>query len=380
LKPFSQAITTPQENRSMRPRISLTVLSLGLAALACLLSAPAGAVTIDMVTVGNPGNAGDTRVGANTFGKGSVDYSYQIGKYDVTIGQYTAFLNAADPTGTNPNGIYNSQMQDDLNIAGISYNAVASNGSKYSVIGPFGTAYGQTGANRPITYVSWFDAARFANWMTNGQGNGSTETGAYDLTTAAPGVAPAKTPGAAFYIPNENEWYKAAYYSPNYGGVGVPGYYAYATQSDTAPGNIVGSTANQANYAPGGVYSVTQSSSYLSTQNYLTDVGAFSGSGSFYGTFDQSGNVFQWNDLDGVAGSSRGLRGGDWDYYFPFYVSSSNSSSNVPSDEFYNVGFRLASPVSGPSAVPEIDPNGLSAVLGLIVGGLGLLERRRYGR
>ena len=50
-----------------------------------------------------------------------------------------------------------------------------------------------------------------------------------------------------------------------------------------------------------------------------------------------------------------------------------------PSAEGGNLGFRLASPVSI-SAVPEIDPNGLSAVLGLIVGGLGLLERRRLGR
>jgi len=201
----------------------LKALALWLAAVACLLSSPAGAVTIEMVTVGNPGNDTDRSGRPNTAGFGRVDYSYQIGKYDVTIGQYTAFLNAADPTGTNPNGIWNSQMQDNRNIAGISQNLSAPNGSKYSVIGPFGTANGQTGANRPITYVSWFDAARFANWMANGQGNGSTETGAYDLATAAPGVAPAKTPGAAFYIPNENEWYKAAYYSPNYGGGNVPG-------------------------------------------------------------------------------------------------------------------------------------------------------------
>ena len=330
--------------------------------------------------MGNSGNGTDTRTGGNTFGFGSVAYDYQIGTYDVTIGQYTAFLNAADPNGTNPNGIYNSLMETDLNIAGISYTSGAAAGSKYDVIGPSGTANGQSGADRPITYVSWFDAARFANWMTNGQGNGSTETGAYDLATAAADVAPAKTPGAAFYIPNVNEWYKAAYYSPNYGGVGVPGYYPYATQSNAAPDNIIGNGANQANYAPGGVYSVTGSSSRDSNQNYLTDVGAFSGSESFYGTFDQSGNVYQWNDLDGAPGATRGQRGGDWGNDNGFRVSSSNNHTYLLSYEHYNVGFRLASPVSGPSAVPEIDPNGLSAVLGLIVGGLGLLERRRYGR
>jgi formylglycine-generating enzyme required for sulfatase activity len=357
-------------------RLSFKTLSLWLAALACLLAVPAGAdqITYDMVTVGDPGNANDTGGTDN----GAVNYEYQIGKYSVTIGQYTAFLNAVDPTGDNPNGIWNSQMHD-LNVAGISYNDENSNGSKYSVIGPSGTAYGQTGANRPITYVSWFDAARFANWMTNGQGSGSTETGAYTLNGATTGNAVAVNPGAAFRLPTENEWYKAAYYSPNYGGVGVAGYYDYATQSDSAPENNIGSTANQANYFTGAGYSVTQSGDYDSNQNYLTDVGAFSSSGSFYGTFDQSGNVSQWNDLDGLAssGSSRGLRGGFWGNSDPFLLSSSTSGSSDPSVEDYSLGFRLASPVSSPSAVPEIDPNSLGSVLALVLGSLGLLERRR---
>ncbi|MCY3016652.1 MAG: SUMF1/EgtB/PvdO family nonheme iron enzyme [Planctomycetota bacterium] len=337
-----------------------------LAASACLFAASAGAglINYQKVTVGNAGNANDTT------GYGAVAYEYQIGKYDVTIGQYTAFLNAADPDGTNPNGLYNSSMGTNLTIAGISYAGEAAAGAKYSVIDNGGDS-----SNRPITYVSWFDAARFANWMTNGQGSGSTETGAYDLATAEPGVAPAKTPGAAFSIPSENEWYKAAYYSPNYGGDGVPGYYAYATQSDTAPGNIIGSDPNQANYYAGLGWSVTQTYGYDPDQNYLTDVGAFSGSGSFYGTFDQSGNVYQWNDLDGTPGSSRGYRGGPWSGY-DFYLSPSLSLAGGSSSESGNIGFRLASPVSS-SAVPEIDPAGVGSVLALVAGALGLLERRR---
>jgi formylglycine-generating enzyme required for sulfatase activity len=118
----------------------------------------------------------------------------------------------------------------------------------------------------------------------------------------------------------------------------------------------------------------------MTIRDYLTDVGAFSGSGSFYGTFDQSGNVYQWNDLDGTSGSSRGLRGGGWDSWDELDLSSVSRRWYDPSDEKIRIGFRLASPVSGPSGVPEIDPNGLSAALGLIAAGLGLLERRRYGR
>ena len=88
---------------------------------------------------------------------------------------------------------------------------------------------------------------------------------------------------------------------------GLGGYSKNATQSSTNPGNVVGSGSNQANDKAGGVYSVTQVGGSLDPhQNYLTDVGAFTNSASFYGTFDQSGNVVQWNDLDGVSGSSRG--------------------------------------------------------------------------
>ena len=283
--------------------LSLKPVSVWLAALACLLAAPVGAapITYEMVTVGNAGNANDRVYGA-------VAYDYQIGKYDVTIGQYTAFLNAVATTDTY--SLYNSSMGTNLNIAGIQQNGSPSNYT-YSVLGS---------ANRPITYVSWFDAARFANWMANGQptgaqGSATTENGAYNVNGATSGNAVAKnamnpntTAAPTFYVPTENEWYKAAYYSPSLNG-GSGGYYAYATQSNTAPGNQIGSAANQANYN-NGVFSVTQSGSFSGSQNYLTDVGAFSGSGSFYGTFDQSGNAWQWNDLDCAPGSSRGLRWG----------------------------------------------------------------------
>jgi formylglycine-generating enzyme required for sulfatase activity len=272
---------------------------------------------MSMVTVGNVGNAADTNTGSVY---GAVSYSYQIGAYDVTGSQYTAFLNAVGSTDTY--GLYNTFMGTDTQVAQISRSG-SSGTYTYAVMNSTG--------NRPITYVSWFDCARFSNWMSNGQGAGSTETGAYTLLNGqTTGNAVAANPGAAFYIPTENEWYKAAYYSPNYGGTGVGGYYAFATQSSTDPGTTIGSNPNQANYN--------------NAIGRATDVGSFSGSGSFYGTFDQSGNVWQWNDLDGTTGSSRGLRGGDW-YINSSYVSSSYRYNGVPSGEFDNIGFRLASPV-----------------------------------
>ena len=103
-------------------------------------------------------------------------------------------------------------------------------------------------------------------------------------------------------------------------------------------------------------------------------------SGSFYGTFDQSGNVSQWDDFVGAPGSDRSLQGGCWGNADAVFLSSSGGLSYPASSEYSWTGFRLASPVSGSAGVPEIDPNGLSAALGLIAAGLGLLERRRYGR
>jgi formylglycine-generating enzyme len=343
----------------MLPRFIRRLLATHLAAALCLLAVPAHAVTIDMVTVENPGNANDTG-GTNN---GAVNYEYQIGKYDVTIGQYTAFLNAVAATDTY--SLYNASMGSDPNVRGISRTGV-SGSYTYSVINNGGNS-----ANRPITYVSWFDAARFANWMTNGQGGGSTETGAYTLNNATSGNAVAVNPGAAFFIPTENEWYKAAYYSPVLNS-GSGGYYTYATQSDSAPGNIIGSGTNQANYYAGD-YAVTQSTSYSGIQNYLTDVGAFTNSASFYGTFDQSGNVFQWNDLDGLApsGSSRGLRGGGWGS-FAFSLASSDRVTTGPSSEGSDIGFRLASPV----AVPE-PSTWVMGLAGIACGGWQMFRRRR---
>ena len=356
--------------------MNLTRLSLLLAAF--LLPATlqeAHAVTIDMVTVGNPGNANDPATGGIY---GGVAYDYQIGKYDVTIGQYTDFLNAVAATDTY--SLYNASMATDLNAAGIAQ-AGSSGSYTYSAIAPSGTtpAGASSPGNRPITYVNWFDSARFANWMANGQPTGAqssttTENGAYNLANWTSGTAPAKnvtnpntSAAPTLFIPNENEWYKAAYFDPTLNS-GAGGYYTYATQSNTAPGNVIGSGANQANYAPGGVYSVNQSG-YDPNQNYLTDVGAFSGSGSFYGTFDQSGNVYEWNDLAGAAGSGRGLRGGSW-YFGRLDLPSSKRLVFDASSVIIDGGFRLAAPVPEPSTC-------MMAPAGIACGGYSLFRRRK---
>ena len=345
-----------------------------MALIASLFSAAsARAVTIDLVTVGNPGNANDVT------GFGGVAYSYSIGKYAVTIGQYTEFLNAVAQTDTYQ--LYSTQMADNPIISGISRSGT-SGAYSYSVLAASGSAPygGVSAANRPITYVSWWDAARFANWVANGQPTGAqtsttTENGAYNVNGKTTGIAPARNAtnpntGATptYVIPTENEWYKAAYYSPALNS-GSGGYYTYATQSNAAPGNVPGSGVNQANYYTS-VFSVTQNDT-TGNQNFLTDVGAFTNSASYYGTFDQSGNVSQWNDRTGAASNVRQARGGQFDLD-ALQLSSSAFTNYSTSHEGYMVGFRLASPV----VVPEPSTWVMGAV-GLAGVAWGAVRRRR---
>lgn len=145
-----------------------------------------------------------------------------------------------------------------------------------------------------------------------------------------------------YYIPAENEWYKAAYYSPDLAG-GAGDYWVYATQSITAPGNLVGSGPNQVNYVAQGLYAMTQQLSLDIQQNYLTAVGAFTRSRGPFGTFDMNGGVWEWDDMDGSASPNRIIRGGGWTSY-DSYLQSDYRLGNAATSQSSNVGFRLASP------------------------------------
>ena len=60
---------------------------------------------IDFVTVGNPGNA------ASSKGKGSVPYTYEISKYEITNMEYCLFLNAV-AAESDPHSLFSSLMQE----------------------------------------------------------------------------------------------------------------------------------------------------------------------------------------------------------------------------------------------------------------------------
>jgi formylglycine-generating enzyme required for sulfatase activity len=311
-----------------------------------------GSASLEMVPVGNAGNLADP-----STGYGAVGYAYNFGQYDVTAAQYTAFLNAV--AKTDPYGLYNSNMALVASQIGCGISQSGSQGHySYATI---------SNPNFPVNYVSWGDAARFCNWLQNGQptgseGNGTTETGSYTLNgaiTKASLMTVTRNTGATYCIPTEDEWYKAAYYNP-----ANSSYYLYPTQSNSVPTNVLSATGtNNANYYD---YYGTGNGGYTDPVNYLSAVGAFAASPSAYGTYDQGGDVFQWNEAN-INSSYRGLWGGSF-HSLVNYLQSDNRIYDYPTNEYNNFGFRV-------SQVPE--PTSLG-VLGF--GVIGMLVRRRGGR
>ena len=296
---------------------SSAVLTAGLvAASMCLPQAHAvtivhgsDSVDIDFVDIGNAGNVADTN------GKGAVSYEYSIGTYEITSSQW-ATVTTADAnieTGTNPDPYTGSQ---------------------------------------PTASVSWYEAAKFANWLTSGD----ALLGAYQFSDATTftGVDRAtalSTYQTIYVIPNEDEWYKAAYLKSDGSG------YTDYTTGDTAPTAGIDSNFGNVNTAPWNV-----------------------GSGSVEnnGTYDMGGNVQEWSETPYFSGGDHtaGLKpyGGDYTSGSPIKLYWGGNSYSSTSGEFDTLGFRVASLSLPPSAVPEP-----SSGLLVIIGGMGALLRRKRG-
>ncbi|WP_348215529.1 SUMF1/EgtB/PvdO family nonheme iron enzyme [Luteolibacter sp.] len=245
-------------------------------------------------------------------------------------------------------------MGSNASIAGISRNGSAGNYT-YSVIGS---------GDRPITYVSWFDAARFCNWLQNGQGAGSTETGAYNLNGASSGIFTVQE-GITVRLPSESEWYKAASYDATMN-AGGGGYWVYATQSNTMTSNDM-TVAGAANLYWGNINTAKSAQVQNGLPSALSDVGAYGAdSESYYGTNDQSGNV--WELIDTINSNSyRGIRGGAWLYTDPGPIGTDSSGLAVPTDESLDLGFRVVYGIPEPTTL----------LLTMLASGAMLIRRRR---
>jgi len=272
--------------------------------------------TIDFVNIGNAGNAADT----TTYG--AVPYDYRVGKYEIT--------------------------QDAITKA-------TASGMSHVTAGPW------TG-NQPAATINWYEAAAFVNFLNTN----SAKTAAYDLAWdgsawsmnlwssgqawTVGGTNLYRNKDAFYFLPNENEWYKAAYYN-----AGGTNYFLYPTASSSVP-TAVASGTNAETVVYNNVAAVPA----------IVDS---AGGLSLYGTMGQGGNVFEWNEsaLDGTNSSSsenRAIRGGEWANAAGPLRSSSRYNSD-PTTEQNLIGFRVAS-------VPE--PS--TAVLVLMAGGAWLLRKR----
>jgi formylglycine-generating enzyme required for sulfatase activity len=295
-------------------------------------------VTIQTVSVGNAGNADDTEVmNDGTTGYGSVDYVYRIGMTEITNAQYVEFLNAVAKTDTYE--LFSPVLD--------TWHGITRSGSPGSYVysvkpDAIGEGFGGTDytyGDKPVSLVSWYDALRFANWLHNGQPTGlqdasTTEDGAYAFSGAT-SVGP-RNAGAIWFLPSEDEWYKAAYYDG-----GSATYFNYATGSDTKPNNNFPTfdTGNSANWGD-----ATGNVDYP-----MTDVGAYTLSQSPYGTFDQAGNVAEWTENLGT-GAFRTMRGGESSTALGVTLHANWRTSANPIGEFPGGGFRVAT-VPEPSAV-----------------------------
>jgi formylglycine-generating enzyme len=292
---------------------------------------------------------------------GSVAYEYQIGKYEVTESQYVEFLNAVAKTDTY--GLYSPFMDPN------SYNvcSILRTGS----VGSYSYSLGDPAAHadRPIAGIAFQDAARFANWMHNGQ----PTTGVENLTTTEDGAyflngtmnyqvlaATVRKSNATWALPTHDEWHKAAYYDPSKNG-GAGGYWMYPCKSDTAPGQILGGVTGELTAADAGNNANWEAN--LGTGTFedvgswsTTRVGAYTNSASAYGVYDMAGNMDEILDTRAGTRYQKFFKGGGW--FSGVYPNENGDGAKAtttyrawPDDDFEGMGIRLVYLVPEPSTV-----------------------------
>jgi formylglycine-generating enzyme required for sulfatase activity len=285
--------------------------------------------TIDFVPISGSTNP--------TSGYGIVNNAYRMGTYEVSNDQWTKFKAA--------------------------YGAVTGSPSY---------AYGNdplfTGTNVPTNNASWYEAAQFVNYLNTSTGHqaaykftGTQGTSDYTLATwvstdtGYDAGNPYRNSNAFYFMPTENEWVKAAYWNGT----------SLQTYANASPSDLVFGIPDPAKW------------------NYFSSVGSEpwnvgSGSQELNGTYDMMGNVWEWMESPYFSGdygtaSSRGLRGGSYDFYGTYLASSYRSYYGPPLIEFGNFGFRVAS-VPEPTVIPV---PGAIVLAGIGISCIHWLRRRR---
>lgn len=299
----------------------------------------------EYVLVSDIGNQGDI---VNQF-KGRVNYSYYIARTELSNEAYCRFLNAV-ATIEDPYGLYDPNMATGA-CGGI---------KREKKQGKYKYTCKENSGNRPVVYINYYDVCRYANWLhygcpsTGKSEMGTTEgtdtQGAYDTTDFEEVLSGRKkiyesfgkrNKGALFWIPSEDEWYKAAYFDPMR--IGNRKYHDYPTRTSDAP------TLAQANYMVDNHFSVGE-------PYYLAPVDSFQNAPSYYGTLQQGGNVWEYTeDWQYGQTGNRGLRGGSWSYT-QFGLNSCNTDPGGLDNCGYVFGARLCMAVDDAGWQPVATP------------------------
>lgn len=287
-----------------------------------------GANTFDIpfVTVGNAGNPADTS--GDPYPAGSVPYEFRMGTFEIS-----------------------EQMIEHANA-----------------LGNLEITKDTRGPNKPATSVGWNEAGRFVNWLNISAGfppayKFAIQPGelGYDSNSEVEEWLPTdagydannvfRNAGARYFIPDKNEWYKAAFYNPS-----TATYYDYPTSSDLQPACVAGGTA---------------AGTAVCGQSEPADI-TLAGGLSPYGVMAMGGNVHEWEEMPVTLSYRDGfghfLRGGYW-FQFPIVLSSSFRFFEPHEREI--IGFRIAS-----TAVPEPTSAAIIA-LGLILAIPKRVRRKR---
>lgn len=352
--------------------------------LSCTVATLRAEVVFEMVPVGHPGNTGNwsgqtVQIQGNQMGAGfdricgAVNYPFEIAKYEVTVKQYVEYLNAV--ASFDPYDLFNAGMNGAGGYAP-NITRLGTSGSYTYRIGDGSPQAISHWGNRPINFIAWADAARFCNWMQNGQPTGIltgvgtqdawlTEDGTY-ATLGAPTIGAnvnqpyqpiLRKPGAVWVIPTEDEWYKAAYHKndgPTANYSTYPTNYTGSGWFGTPNNNVIDpDPGNNANYHIGNPDDDCIGSPYSRTQ-----VGEFENSPSSYGTYDQGGNVWEWTEtrylnVNGGLTFRRVMRGGS---FYPSVVQQQPDGfvcmhaawrqDEPPVAQVGRYGFRLAKVVN----------------------------------
>lgn len=299
----------------------------------------------EYVRITDAGNIGDR---LNQY-KGAVGYEYYISRTELSNSEYCAFLNSV-ATADDPFSLYHENME----------NAVGGGIVRQKTVDGYSYHCKEGWENRPVVYISYYDLARYANWLHYGSPNtgnstlGTTEgdkkNGAYDTSdfelvrTGQKNVYRSfglRNRGARFWIPSDDEWYKAAYYDPTISGNRK--YYDYPTCSNEEP------TPSQANY-------MVDNTLCVGEPYFVAPVDSFSVAASHYETLQQGGNVWEWTEdwQYGVVGC-RGLRGGSWSYT-SYGLNASNTDPGGIDDISYVFGGRICKAVDENGWQPVAKP------------------------